>query len=119
MTILKNLMAVINGHMNGGSCPTGASLGECPAISELRGHYGHTFYAADLYLWPAAEQLTAATVAGWFTQAGCRDVVVSHVLDDADNDTHDGRTIDGARHWDVSFNVGEPVPWSPLPAAAS
>lgn len=103
MTTASDILFAINGHMNGGKCPTSASLGECAAISTMIGASGHTYYAASLYLWRAATDLKAADVARWFTDAGALSPIVSAVLHDADNATFAGFTDDGARHWEVSF----------------
>lgn len=101
-----SLLKIINGHMNGGGCPTGGSLGECCAISYQRGHSGNRYYVASLYLWPAASTLKPAEVAKWFRDAGCSWVTVNAVLDDEDNDVVDGAsTMDGARAWDVHFGA--------------
>jgi hypothetical protein len=104
------VMAYVNDRMHPGrACPGAASLGECAAISTITGHSGHEHYVASLYLWPAAMDLQAATVAAWFTAAFCKNVIVSAVLHDPDNDTIDGVT-DGGRcwPWEVSFQLEGP-----------
>jgi hypothetical protein len=107
---LSFVMNSVNERMHPGhNCPGAGALGECAAISTMKGHFGNEFYVASLYLWPAAMDLQAATVAAWFTTAFCKDVIVSAVLHDPDNDTIDGVT-DGGRcwPWEVSFGLQGP-----------
>lgn len=101
---LWGVMAAVNDHMHPGSrCPGAGTLGECAAISTLRGHSGQPFYQAHLYVWPAASALEPATVAAWFQEAGCREITVAAVIHDAGNEVVNGVAQDGARPWDVSF----------------
>jgi hypothetical protein len=111
---LRRLLHAINQRMHKGStCPGAGSLGECAAISDLIGESGHKFHVASLYLWPAAVDLNPATVAAWFIEAGCTEVVVSAILHDPDNDTINGLS-GGARPWEVSFLLKEPRTVPPI-----
>jgi hypothetical protein len=102
---LGALLATINQHLNGNRRPGAGALGECAAITTIRCVGGNEFHVASLYLHSGAADLKAAEVARWFTDAGCTDVVVAHVLDDADNFTHDGHAEDGVRPWEVTFHA--------------
>lgn len=103
---LSFVMRSVNGRMHPGSqCPGAGALGECAAITPLTGYSGHKFFIASLYLWPAAMDLQAATVAAWFTEAFCTNVIVSAVLHDPDNETIDGVSQDGVWPWEVSFSL--------------
>lgn len=105
---LRFVLTSVNARMHDGPCPGTGSLGECAAITDIEGSSGHVFYVASLYLWKAALDLQAATVAAWFTEAGCANVIVSAVLHDPDNGTIDGVTSDGVWPWEVSFSLEGP-----------
>lgn len=102
---LRFVMASVNRRMHEGPCPGAGSLGECAAITPLEGASGNAFYVASLYLWPAAMDLQAATVAAWFTAAFCTNVIVSAVLHDPGNSVIDGVASDGVWPWEVSFSL--------------
>jgi len=103
------IMQAINLRMNGGSCPTSGSFGECAAITQHHSVGSQApFYTASLYLHPAAKDLTPKEVAQWFEEAGCTDATVHAVLHDPGNNIFDGASIDdGVRPWDVSFFLGK------------
>lgn len=101
-----SLLQAINEHMNGGKCPAAGSLGECAALDQVGSDERGKRYEAYLYLWQAAENLSATTVAGWFHAAGARDVIVLHTLHCDLNGDRNGRCKpDGARQWIVSFSL--------------
>lgn len=103
-----SIRAAISRQMHDGTCPGAGSLGECAAVW-LRGSHSNTaFYAAAVYLWPAAAALKFADVARWFQDAtGCEadDVIVHVIVHDPYNDTLEGFCHDGARALDVSFSL--------------
>ena len=102
---LNFVLATVNERMHSGTCPGAGALGECAAITPIQGSSGHVYYIAHLYLWPAAMDLQAATVAAWFASAFCTDIVVSAVLHDPENSTVDGVMDDGVWPWEVSFTL--------------
>lgn len=107
---MTTLLRTINEHLK--SAPE--RLGECAVISTLRGGHGQTFYVATLYLWAgASKDLTSASVARWFEDAGCVHPVVYSMLHDRDFPLIDGQVQAGAetglRAWEVSFSVPDPV----------
>lgn len=103
---LRFVSATVNERMHPGHrCPGAGALGECAAISELKGASGHSYYVASLYLWPAAMDLQPATVAAWFAEADCEDITVSAVLHQPINGVVDGVTSDRVWPWEVSFTL--------------
>lgn len=101
MSLPSDLLKVINTHLNGGSCPTAGSTGECAMICEFTPGQ----HLAMLYIWDA-EFNDSTKVAGWFKSAGCTSVTVAHTLYSDENVDRDGKTTDGAREWTVYFGVG-------------
>jgi hypothetical protein len=103
---LSYVLASVNARMHDGPCPSAGSLGECAAISPASDGDDGTWYIANLYLWKAALDLQAATVAAWFAEADCINVTVSAMLHDPFNGVIDGVTSDGIWPWEVSFQLG-------------
>jgi len=104
---VMNVLKEINLRMNGGWCPGQGALGECAAITEIHAEGSEdSYFRAHLYLHCAEGALTPQEVAGWFHQAGCRDVTISAVLHDPDNNILNGASIDdGVRPWDVTYRL--------------
>jgi hypothetical protein len=100
------VLASVNARMHEGPCPGSGSLGECAAISDMDGGDGGTWYVASLYLWKAALDLQAATVAAWFEAADCINITVFATLHDPLNDVIDGVSSDGVWPWEVRFQLG-------------
>jgi len=105
-TMYRHLSRKFNDGTDG--CPTDKSMGECPCLERMES-YNHR-YRAYLYIWRAGFHLTAAQVAGWFTEAGAQDVFITHVLHDPYNDTLEGTCNDGAKNWLVEFQVPTSAP---------
>ena len=96
------VMHALNARLNGRTCPSSGSLGECPACYELDKYPGR--YYAHVYIWKAGQlSLKPSTVAAWLTECGCTDVVIRQDMHDPDNDTYEGKCHDGALSWLVEF----------------
>jgi hypothetical protein len=100
---LRALYLHLSRKFNDGAegCPDALSMGECPCLDQREP--GSNNYQAYLYIWPAGFHLTAAQVAGWFTEMGANDVFITHVLHDPWNETFEGSCNDGAKNWIVDF----------------
>lgn len=106
---MSTLLQLLNNFLHPGTtCPGGGALGECAAIVKLGDSLhitGGTVCEAQVYLWPAGFGLDPARIRRLLMDAGCDFVVVSQVLDDQDNGTMAGETLDGGRHWTVCFHA--------------
>lgn len=102
MIEMSEALAIINGHMHEGRCPTAGCIGECAAMHEE----SPGIWWAALYIWD--KQFNDSTrVAKWFTDIGATDVLIRHVLHDTDNGDRDGKCFDGCRAWHVDFAMPE------------
>lgn len=109
MTLVQsNLDRVFNAlcdRLSGGGCPQPGMIGECAAIDHLTSAGdGYDVYTASIYIWRHGFD-DPAELADWLHVAGAVDVRIAHVLLDEVNGDLNGRTIDGARAWDVTFSL--------------
>lgn len=106
--VCERVSLQLNRRLNGGGCPGAGALGECAAVYDVdvSEDGARTWFAAEIYLWKAADGLAASTLAEWIRAAGVDGgCVISHVLHDPINETFDGRCSDGVRHFRAEFGV--------------
>lgn len=104
MSKLFRVAKALRQHLSDGGCPQPGAIGECAAI-ERRATTpdGYDIFEASVYIW--RDSFEPVVLARWLHEAGAVDVRIAHVLEDEVNGDRDGRTIDGAQAWDVTFSL--------------
>jgi len=105
LSLERRVAQAIRYKLTGGGCPTGGSLGECPAVYEAYLQDGGVrYFYAHIYLWTAGKHLKASEVARWVEDAGGHVMTINHQIHDPYNNVTDGFCEDGAISWLVEFS---------------